>query len=195
VRHSVPGVRAVEALNIRDVFLISLDCRVWRDINQEQQFQNLNWYSSVRPKDAGLFQVRKVPEGTDVLHILRYFVDCELRMVKPDVLANNQNELNGLQPDDSLGEVKATFACDYSCPEDFHEDLEAVSAFATNAAYHATPHMREIVQSCLIRMRLPSVALPMMRVTPNAGAVAPSSTAKNTSKLRRTARKSGKRVR
>ena len=148
------------ALEIVDVFIVDLNCRVVRDLNSQAQLPIINSQYSFQIEPAGMIQHRTVTDTQERIHIFRYFIKAGLRVLKPEA----STEKPTLENTDLLSEIYATLAVDYSCPGDFDKDAEAVAAFTANAQFHAWPYWREIVHSHLSLMRLPRVTLPMMKV-------------------------------
>ncbi len=77
-------------------------------------------------------------------------------------------EIRDRNDDETLqAEIRGTFELDYHLPDDepfSDQELRAFSDF--NAVFNAWPYWRELVQSSLARMSLPTLTVPVFRVTP-----------------------------
>lgn len=154
-----PGERAVAALEVSDIFIVSSQCKVQRDFNPTGALEPVSYQSRILPEEKGFFQTRTLEGSGEQIHVVRYFIDCSFRILKPDVEVTTQD----LSANDLLAEISATFAVDYTCAKEFMTDAEAIGAFSSNAVFHAWPYWRETIHSLTARMRLPRVTLPMMR--------------------------------
>lgn len=155
-----PGERAVAALEVSDIFIVSSQCKVQRDFNPTGVLEPVSYQSRISPEEKGFFQTRTVEGSGEQVYVVRYFIDCSFRILKPEVDATTQD----LSANDLLAEISATFAVDYTCAKEFMTDSEAIGAFSSNAVFHAWPYWRETIHSFTAQMRLPRVTLSMMKV-------------------------------
>lgn len=154
-----PGARAVTAYKIEDVFLVAAECWVSRDNNQLAQPTDITYghFSSI--DETVLHQERtSIADGTKI-HILRYFVTTDVRLLKPGISVENREPTQ----EELLAAIKLTFAADYSCSPEALQDADAVGAFSRNAQFHAWPYIREEVSAFCGRLRIPRVMLPMLK--------------------------------
>jgi hypothetical protein len=157
-----PGERAISSCELDDVFLVSSNCWVVRDCNPAGVIPNLTYGQETGVEGEVVSQVRTVVDSGASLHVLRYFVKVELKLLKPGV------EIPAEQPsdDDLLAVLAFVVAADYRCPKELVEDRESVGAFARNVHHHCWPYLREHVHAACERMRLPRITLPMLKPTP-----------------------------
>lgn len=154
-----PGARARDALEIQDVFVIRSECWVARDFNPSSPISEFTFGQQSGIEGEGLLQERTPVDGSPAVHIIRYFVTTEVRVLKPGVSVKDRDPVE----DDFLAVIKMIFAADYQCPRELLEDREAIGAFSRNAHFHAWPYVREEVHAACARMRLPRITLPMIR--------------------------------
>ena len=154
-----PGARAVAAAQIDDIFLIKSDCWVARDFNPSAQVSQFTYGHQSSVDLEVLVQTRTPLDGTPAFHILRYFVNADVRLLKPEV------KIEAKEPaeQDLLAVLRFTLAADYRCPKELAEDKDAIGAFARNAHFHVWPYLREEVQSVCGRLRIPRITLPVLR--------------------------------
>jgi len=174
VNTSGPGARAVAAYKIEDVFLVTADCSVSRDLNQTaislSTELTYGQFSSV--EESVLRQQRVSVKDGNQINIIRYYITTDVRFVRPGVALENREPTE----EEHFARIKLTFAADYSCSQQNFDDTEAIGAFSRNAQFHAWPYIREEVSAFCGRMRLPRVMLPMWkpdqlpRTTTNSGA-------------------------
>lgn len=156
---SAPGSRAVNALEIEDVFVVSTTMRIDRDFNPTEEIAELAIGQRVEVDRNVMHQLRTFKNGTDEVNFVRYFVEADLRVLKPGV----KPDAGELKDSDVLAEMNFVFAADYRCPADVPKDHAALGAFSTNAAFHVWPYVREAVHNACARMRLPRVTIPMLK--------------------------------
>jgi hypothetical protein len=61
--------------------------------------------------------------------------------------------------------IEAGFELRYKLPSGFATSSDELSYFAkTNGVYNAWPYWRELIQNTLVRMNLPPVVLPLLRI-------------------------------
>lgn len=154
-----PGRRAVEAYEIDDVFLMESDCRVQSSFNQTESITEMALQHRVSLGPSILHQVRTPTDGSEEMHIIRYLVTAELRVLR-DGVPHDKPEVG---EEDILAVLKLTFAADYICSKAAAEDGDAVRSFGRNALFHVWPYLREAVHAFGARMRLPRITLPMMK--------------------------------
>jgi hypothetical protein len=106
-----------------------------------------------------LFQERTSTVDGSKLTIIRYFVNTDVRVLKPGISVENREPTD----EELLAVIKLTFATGYSCPKEALQDRDAVSAFSRNAHFHAWPYIREEVNAFCGRLRIPRVMLPMLK--------------------------------
>ena len=155
-----PGNRAASVCEINDIFLVESKCRVARDFNQTELMPRVTFQHRLLPDKEGLAQVRKDAGSGDDINIIRYFIDGGLRVLRPNVVPEDSQDL---KMEDVLAEITVKIAVDYTCPKDLLEDTEAIGAFSANAVFHAWAYWRSIIHSFSDEMRLPRVTLPMMK--------------------------------
>jgi hypothetical protein len=154
-----PGERAVATYKIEDVFLVKADCWVARDNNQTAPPGEIT-YGHISGIDKNvLYQERTSAVDGSKITIIRYFVNTDVRLVKPGISVENREPTD----EELLAVMKLTFAADYSCPKEAVKDSDAISAFSRNAHFHAWPYIREEVSAFCGRLRIPRVMLPMLR--------------------------------
>lgn len=154
-----PGARAVDACEIQDVFVIRSECWVSRDYNQSAPLSSFTFGQQSGIEGEANVQERTPVDGKPSFHVLRYFVDAEIRLLKEGVNVSEREPVE----DEFLAILKFTLAVDYRCPEDILADKQAIGAFGRNAHFHAWPYLREEVHAACARMRLPRITLPMLK--------------------------------
>jgi hypothetical protein len=160
VSDPTPGARAVEAFQIEDVFLIASECHVVRDLNPQAPILEFafGFLSNVEPEV--LVQERGDAEGKNPFFVLRYYVNVEVRILKPEIRGATQEDFT---EEKTLAYGKAVVAADYRGPEHLVRDPNVVGAFSRNAYFHAWPYLREEVHGMCSRLRVPRITLPMMK--------------------------------
>jgi hypothetical protein len=159
VTSASPGERAIATYKIEDVFLVRADCWVARDNNPTEAHGEIT-YGHISGIDKNvLFQERTSTVDGSKLTIIRYFVNTDVRLLKPGVSVENREPTD----EELLAVIKLTFAADYSCPKEALRDADAVSSFSRNAHFHAWPYIREEVSAFCGRFRIPRVMLPMLK--------------------------------
>jgi hypothetical protein len=156
-----PGVRAVDAFTLDDVFLINMECRVARDLNQSTPITEFSYayQSGVDPQMLVQERTPLAGDNRTPFHILRYYVTADVRLLKPGVQAENRDPTD----DEILAVLKFTLATDYRCPKEKLEDKDAIGAFTRNAHFHAWPFLREEIHTACARLRIPRITLPMLK--------------------------------
>jgi hypothetical protein len=155
-----PGARAVSSYEIADVFLVDSHCWVDREFNQTQQLAEFVYGHQARVDPECLMQTRTPLGGGAPVYILRYFIQGEVRLLKPGT-----EPAEGRDPSDKelFALLKFLFAADYHCPANALEDQDAVGAFGRNAFFHAWPYFREEVHAACSKLRIPRITLPMLK--------------------------------
>jgi len=154
------GERAISQCEIQDVFLLEADCKVSSEFNPTQQWQSIAFQHKWRIEPKVLVQSRKPIDGkSEDIHILRYFVVGEARYL-PESLAKSTVE--DVTKQECIATFSLRFAADYKCPQSFLSDVDAIGAFAKNAAFHVWPYWREALSDWAGRCRLPRITLPIM---------------------------------
>ena len=88
---------------------------------------------------------------------MRYYTQVGFRFIEaPDGVPEGEGNL--------VGEIDATFAADYLMNSEHPIEPDDLGSFSPNVMYHVWPYWREFIQNSLSRMRLPPVALPMLRL-------------------------------
>ena len=156
------GDRAVSALDIEDVFLVEAALKISRDFNPLEQFDELSVGQTVGVDSNVIYQMRKFGNNDEEVHVLRYFVTADVRVLKPGVKPDERE----LGESDYLAHMNFVFAADYRCPREAPSDQDLIGAFSKNAAFHVWPYLREAVHDACARMRLPRFTVPMMKPSP-----------------------------
>jgi hypothetical protein len=155
-----PGTRAVNTLEIEDVFLVETHCWVQREFNSQALIPEVVFGIKSDVEPEVLIQERTPIAGGESFCVARYFVRADMRIVKPGVTGE---QLNDAPKEDIWAEFRFIFAADYRCPKEFNQDLAAVGAFTRNAQFHVWPYFREEVHATCGRLRLPRVTLQMLK--------------------------------
>lgn len=174
-----PGARAVDACEIQDAFVIRSECWVSRDYNQSAVPSAFTFGQQSGIEGEALAQERTPVDGKPSFHVLRYFVDAEIRLLKQGVNVEDREPVE----DDFLAVLKFTLAVDYRCPQSFLGDKDAIGSFGRNAHFHAWPYLREEVHAACARMRLPRITLPMLKPEQAGKTVAPAASTSDDLKL------------
>jgi len=154
-----PGARAVASFELEEIFLISTECWVARDYNPTAPIVDFVYGHRSAVEDGALIQER-IPVGTEApIYVLRYFVDADIRVLKPGMKFEEHEPTD----EQTLAVVKMKMGADYRCPKEMAEDIEVVGAFTRNVQYHVWPYIRESAHSFFLRLRIPRLVLPMMR--------------------------------
>jgi hypothetical protein len=156
------GARAVVAYEIEDVVLIESSCNVDRDFNPAMLLTEAAFAHRVSV-DSEVLALTKTPvaEG-GVLHVIRYFLTTEVRLVKP----GKKPDVADAQDEDFMATLNFVFAIDYRCSKEAVEDRDAIGAFSSNAQFHAWPFIREEVHAMCGRLRIPRLTIPMLKPIP-----------------------------
>jgi hypothetical protein len=155
-----PGARAVEAFEIEDVFLIASECRVARELNPQAPILEFGYGFNGGIGPEVLVQQRGDADGANPVFILRYYVNAEVRILKPEVRAEKQEDFT---EENTLAYIRLEVATDYRGLEELVRNPEVVGSFSRNAYYHAWPYLREEVHAMCSRLRVPRITLPMMK--------------------------------
>lgn len=155
-----PGARAVEAFEIEDVFLIESECRVARDLNPQALIVEFGYGFTGGIAPEVIVQRRGDADGANSFFVLRYYVNAEVRILKPEIHAAKQEDFT---EENTLAFIRLLVATDYRGPEELVRNPEVVGSFAKNAYYHAWPYLREEVHAACSRLRVPRITLPMMK--------------------------------
>lgn len=154
------GTRAVSMFEIEDVFLVETKCSVARDLNQTAKLAEYTFAHQMAVDSECLWQTRTPVNGGEPFYVLRYFVNADVRLLKPEFRPGGE----GPTDEDSIAVLKFTIAVDYRCPKEAQDDAESVGAFTRNACFHAWPYVRAEVHSACDRLRIPRLTLPMLKV-------------------------------
>jgi hypothetical protein len=158
VNEPSPGARAVNSYQIEDVFLVSTNCWVHRDFNNQALMPTFAFGVASSVDQEALVQERTPLAGGEPFAVLRYYVNAEVRLLKPDATAEQ------VEDDESvMAELKFTFAADYRCSKNDLKDTDAIASFSRNAQFHAWPYVRETVHAMCSRLRLPRATLQMLK--------------------------------
>ena len=150
----------MEAFEIQDVFLVSTNCWVTKDLNPQAPVGEFTFGVKSNVEPEALIQERTPTGGGASFWVLRYLVTAEVRILKPGV---PPEKVNDAANDNTLAELKFTFATDYRCPKDMAQDQAVIGAFSRNAHFHAWPYVREEVNAMCGRLRVPRATLQMLR--------------------------------
>jgi hypothetical protein len=160
-----PGERAVAAYEIDDVFLVESTCRIETDFNQSQQFNETAILHRIKLRPNILLQSRTpLDTAQSTIYLIRYLVEGEVYFLKNDV--KPIPDAPEIPEGDTFGRILLTFAADYRCTKEQHEERDAISAFGRNAVFHVWPYWREGVHANAARMRLPHITIPMLKPPP-----------------------------
>lgn len=154
-----PHERALEALELEDIFVVELQCRAPRDLNQAAVHPDIRFQHRFAPQNTLLMQSRGNADSSDKILIIRYYIEGEVRLIKPETPSDRQE----FTEDDILATIAGVVAVDYRSTKDLRDDEEAVAAFGSNVLFHAWPYWRNTVMGRAAEMRLPRLVLPMMR--------------------------------
>jgi hypothetical protein len=152
-----PLQRAQKSLAIQDVYVSA--AHAWADRTYDPTValpQPINLQLKVEPADDSPM-VTKPAEGEGGTHIVRFFIDTGVRIVKHGV-DMNPSEITQAH---LLGEVTATFVLRYTWQPEEAPTAELLTAFIDNAIHHMWPYWREFLQTSTARLRLPAFILPM----------------------------------
>lgn len=155
-----PGARAVEAFEIEDVFLVASESRVARDLNPQAPILEFGYGFNGGIEPQVIVQQRGDAERATSIFVLRYYVNAEVRILKPEVRAAKQEDFTD---ENTMAYIRLVVATDYRGPEDLVRNPEVVGAFSRNAYFHAWPYLREEVHAMCSRLRVPRITLPMMK--------------------------------
>jgi hypothetical protein len=157
-----PAARAQAALEIDDVLLIESECKVARDFQPTMQWKDVASFAHRMSVDNNVMFQTRTPVGSDVapFHIVRYFFEIEVRLVKPDI--EPLPPVEALEEGQIQARLRFLLAIDYRASEPF-ADLEALGAFSSNAQFQVWPYVREEIHAACIRLRIPQLTLPMMK--------------------------------
>lgn len=161
-----PGAvqRAVAALEIDDVFLIGSECQVDQQFNQTELITEVTFQHRVGLEPTIYGQSRASNNENEVpIHIIRYIVTGEVRLLKAGVSAGTGDVADS----DVFASIKLRFAADYRSAKEIIEDKDAINAFGKNALFHVWSYWREAVHEHAARMRLPRITIPMMKPQAN----------------------------
>jgi len=154
-----PGAQAVAALEIEDIFVLSINASVTREFNQTERPPEVVSMQRLRVDSQGLWQTRAPASQPDHhFTVLRYYVLADLVVAKAGSVPENDE----MKIEDRLANINLIFAADYRCKAERPSD-EALSAFIHNVVFHVWPYWREAVHSECARLRLPAVTIPMMK--------------------------------
>jgi hypothetical protein len=164
-----PGERAVQALELEDIFLLESDCKVKRDYNPTQIWTNMVCGHSMEIENTVMTQSRTlIGHSEPSLFLVRFIVTGTFKLAMPEIDELPEGDI----PEDKLlATLRLVFAADYSCKASFFEDKEAIGAFARNVGFHTWPFWREALNQQAARMRLPKVLAPMNKPTPPTGPI------------------------
>jgi hypothetical protein len=153
--------RAQKALSIHDAYIC--EAHAWADRSYNPTIpitQPLTIQIKVEP--AGNVDVAQVDGGESFSHIVRYFIETGVRMIKPGV----EKIPAETKRDDLIGEITAIFVLRYAWQPKEPPTQGLLAAFADNAVHHMWPYWREFLQASSARLRLPPVVLPMRVAAP-----------------------------
>lgn len=168
--------RALDAFELDDIFVVELTCKIARDFNQTANFSVFRMQHRFEPLNTGVVQTRKQLATEQDTMVFRYYVEGEVRVIKPEV----PEEKTEFDEDDILASIGAIIAVDYLSTKDLREDLDAIGAFGSNVVFHAYPYWRSAVICRAAELRLPRIVLPMMRQAKKAAIELESQTADTT---------------
>ena len=155
-----PGARAVEKLEIDDVFMIEALCEIDHDINPLEEQVEVTSFHRLVVEDQVVEQVRTTdPEGGSDIPFYRFFATGEVLILKKGVIPKEELPTK----EELLARLKLGFAADYRCNEGEALSEEEMSAFRRNVAFNVWSYWREAVHNCCARMRLPKVTIPMYK--------------------------------
>ncbi|MEA3173810.1 MAG: hypothetical protein QOF42_1221 [Gammaproteobacteria bacterium] len=155
---SEPLSAAIKGLLVQDIFLISSKCLLQKDFNQTQPMHALSAQTKHAVEQEVLVQVRATVDGKN-MRVVRYFTQVGFRFME-SLETGAAPEAEGKV----VGEIDATFAADYQWTSEQPIEPGDLGSFSPNVMYHVWPYWREFIQNSLSRMRLPPVALPMLRL-------------------------------
>jgi hypothetical protein len=151
-----PSSFPIKGLLIQDIFLISSKCLLQKDFNQTQAMLALSAQTKHAVDQEILLQDRATVDGKN-MRIVRYFTQVGFRFT--------ESQQAGAEGEGKLvGEIDATFAADYLWTSEHAIEPDYLGSFSPNVICHVWPYWREFIQNSLSRMRLPPVALPMLRL-------------------------------
>lgn len=150
---------AASQLRVMDVFLREMKVEMSEELNPVLPNQEFCFQFRFQPLSQSIQSLhREDDETADDIKIIEYRVVAGARFLDPkfaDLDANGED----IDPSLILAEISATFAATYAknaCSDD------ALKVFGQyNVPYHVWPYWRELLQSTLPRMKLPSVTLGM----------------------------------
>jgi len=165
VSASSPGARAIEVLEIEDVFVVSARTDLNRDFNQtDRSHPFLQAMQRYRVEDKVLFQVRKPNiEPEEPFTLIRYFAIGEVHIAKPGTTFTSQFTQEEISQEERLASIELVFAIDYKCKDKDVLSPEMLGAFSKNVVFHMWPYWREAIHAECARMRLPAITIPMMK--------------------------------
>jgi hypothetical protein len=156
------GARAVTAHEIEDVVLIESACKVHREFNPTMVINDVAFAHRISIGEEVVTQTRTPVSEGEVYSLVRYFLNAEVRLLKPGAKPNPEAP----SEDDFMASLNFVFAVDYRCAAEALLDRDAIGAFSTNAQFHAWPFVREEIHAMCGRLRIPRLTIPMLKPAP-----------------------------
>lgn len=148
--------RAQRSLAVNDVYVCDVHAYADRDYDPTALLpQPIN--VQMRVNQAGDAQVIASDADSGATHVVRYFVETGLRILKA---AADQNA-EEIPQEQILAEVTATFVLRYLWTSKDEPATNLLAAFSENAIHHMWPYWREFLQASTGRLRVPPFVLPM----------------------------------
>lgn len=163
--------RAIDALSIRDVFIVRSES--WLADGFEPQYNEPNSLQVSWKHSVPQSQVATLETDTGEKQLLfRVIVDMGMRLNPSSASEEStQPDKQEQATDDSTtcACIEARFIAEYEMQEQLEPDEDAKRAFALqNASYHVWPYWREYLMSQCMRMNLPKVAVPAVQIAKKA---------------------------
>ena len=151
--------KAIECLDIRDVFLWESKCSLAEGL--DPKYMNAEDFESQLRHNVSRGEVMSLNiSENEELHIFRVSINFGARWVVEED-GDNGEDVN------VRAEIEASFISEYTMKND--PGQEALNEYAIkNAIYHVWPYWREYLMSQSTRMNLPKAVLPAVQFCGNA---------------------------
>jgi len=157
--------RAIDNLQVRDVFLVSSASEINTDY--EPKFSPNSDEVGVQHKhvvDRSAIISFSSEEEQDVIKLFRVYIElgAQWRSTSDNDSGNTPDSDTEEDSKEPLAKIEACFVAEYQILNDISK--ESLEEFALkNASYHIWPYWREYLMSQAMRMNLPKSALPMVQ--------------------------------
>ncbi|HHI93160.1 MAG TPA: preprotein translocase subunit SecB [Gammaproteobacteria bacterium] len=145
--------RAIDSLNIQDVYLRGLDARCLGEFDPKYAPD----LAELTIQQMHLVNQSQVVEIEEHTRLLRVFLRLGVRWVDP----KESEEAESIR-----AFIEAEFIAEYAMAADLEK--AAIDEFSLkNVSYHVWPYWRELLSNQCSRMHLPRVILPMVQLAHN----------------------------